>query len=119
VLEKLVLAVALVVLAGLLAGILIALVGLEKGGIPIKLAGPIVIQGSTTPQELKVTLSIPQTVSIDAGGRAEANLRTTFEGIPCPHCHKGVMVPVKWNPFTGEVVWQCTSCGYTLESKAK
>lgn len=105
----------LLIVAGLLAAILLALIGLGTQGIAVKLSGPIEIQGASGPQELRVVLSIPETVSIDAGGQAEANLRTTLEGIPCPNCGDGVMVPVKWNPFTGDIVWRCTSCGYTME----
>jgi len=54
---------------------------------------------------------------VEAGGEAQATLRTSVEGIPCPNCEDGVMVPVKWNPFTGEITWRCTTCGYTLEEQ--
>jgi len=106
---------ALLVVAGLLAAILVMLIGLGNQGIAVKLSGPIVIEGASGPQELKVILSVPEGISIEAGGQAEASLRTTLEGIPCPNCEDGVMVPVRWNPFTGEITWRCTGCGYTIE----
>ena len=107
--------VAMLLIAGLLAALLVVLVGLEREGIAVRLSGPIVIEGASGPQELKVVLSVPEAISIEAGGQAEASLRTTLEGIPCPNCEDGVMVPVRWNPFTGEIIWRCPVCGYTLE----
>lgn len=79
--------------------------------------GPIEIQGATGPQELRVVLTLPEGVRVEAGGESQATLRTSLEGIPCPVCGEGVMVPVKWNPFTGEISWRCTTCGYTLEEQ--
>ena len=108
-------AIALVLVVGLLAAILGLLIGLGGGGIRLQLAGPIVIEGTSGPQELKVLLTVPDGIKIEAGGEAQASLRTTLEGIPCSHCGDGVMVPVRWNPFTGDITWRCTSCGYTLE----
>ena len=52
---------------------------------------------------------------MEAGGEAQASLRTTLEGVPCPNCGDGVMVPVRWNPFTGDITWKCPVCGYILE----
>ena len=110
-------AIALTLVVGLLAAILLVLLGLGGGGIQLRLAGPIEIQGATGPQELRVVLTLPEGVRVEAGGEAQATLRTSLEGIPCPVCGEGVMVPVKWNPFTGEISWRCTTCGYTLEEQ--
>jgi len=110
-------AIALTLVVGLLAAILVVLLGLEGGGIQFHLAGPIEIQGASGPQELRVVLTIPEGVRVEAGGEAQATLRTSVEGIPCPVCGEGVMVPVKWNPFSGEITWRCTTCGHTLEEQ--
>ncbi|HIP99126.1 TPA: hypothetical protein EYH33_01080 [Candidatus Bipolaricaulota bacterium] len=110
-------AIALTLVVGLLAAILLVLLGLGGGGIQLRLAGPIEIQGATGPQELRVVLTLPEGVRVEAGGESQATLRTSLEGIPCPVCGEGVMVPVKWNPFTGEISWRCTTCGYTLEEQ--
>lgn len=105
----------LLVIAGLLAGLFVALVGLKDEGIAIRLSGPIVIEGATGPQELHVVLEVPEGIQVEAGGEAQASLRTTLEGIPCPSCGDGLMVPVRWNPFTGDITWRCSSCGYAVE----
>ncbi|HAF70057.1 MAG: hypothetical protein XD60_0321 [Acetothermia bacterium 64_32] len=103
----------LLVVAGLLGALLVVLLGMGERGIALYLSGPIEIQGATGPQELRVVLSLEGPIEVQAGGQAEASLRTTLEGIPCPGCEEGVMVPVKWNPFTGELTWRCPRCGYT------
>jgi len=72
--------IALTLVVGLLAAILLVLLGLGGGGIQLRLAGPIEIQGATGPQELRVVLTVPEGVRVEAGGEAQATLRTSVEG---------------------------------------
>ena len=109
--------VALLLIAGLLAGLLVVLVGLKDEGVAIRLSGPIAIEGPTGPQEIHVVLEVPEGIQVEAGGEAEASLHTALEGIPCPNCHEGLMVPVRWNPFTGEITWRCPVCGHMTEDR--
>ena len=74
--------VALLLIAGLLAGLLVVLVGLKDEGVAIRLSGPIAIEGPTGPQEIHVVLEVPEGIQVEAGGEAEASLHTTLEGIP-------------------------------------
>jgi len=89
--------------------------GSWREGIKLQFSGPIEIRGGTGPQELRVLLTVPEGIRVEAGGEAQASLRTTLEGVPCPNCGDGVMVPVRWNPFTGDITWKCPVCGYILE----
>ena len=107
--------IALVLVVGLLAAILAMLLGAGGEGIKLQFSGPIEIRGGTGPQELRVLLTVPEGIRVEAGGEAQASLRTTLEGVPCPNCGDGVMVPVRWNPFTGDITWKCPVCGYILE----
>lgn len=102
---------ALILVLGLLGGILAALLSLQYKGISVQLSSP------ASPQEIHLVLTVPEAVEVVAGGEAEASLRTSLEGIPCPRCQEGTLLPIKWNPFTGEITWRCSSCGYQLQEE--
>jgi|Deesub1362B_J571_1020462.scaffolds.fasta_scaffold12720_2 hypothetical protein len=101
---------ALVLVLGLLAGILVILLSLSQG-ITVRLESP------STPQEVHLVLTVPQAVEVVAGGEAQASLRTSLEGLPCPQCEEGTLLPTRWNPFTGEITWRCANCGYQLQEE--
>jgi predicted RNA-binding Zn-ribbon protein involved in translation (DUF1610 family) len=103
----------LLLIAGLLAGILLALLDLGEQGIMVRFSGPILIGGSL-PEEWRVALTMAEPVEVDAAGTMEANLRTALSVLPCPNCAGGQLVPVRWNPFSGGITWRCPNCGYEV-----
>lgn len=111
----------LAIIAGLLASLLIVALGLARRGVrvqlaePIRISGPLAIGGNITVQEpITVTMDameirVPHGVSVALPSTPLAVQATL--GVPCPHCEEGVLLPVRWNLFTGEIRWQCTACG--------
>lgn len=108
--------VALCVLLGLVAALLLVFLRIERRGIILRVEGPIqaVVVGPSL-EELKVTLTLPQTVALDVRARAQVEGAVQAElgglGIPCPKCGEGVLLPVRWSLWSGEITWRCTSCG--------
>ena len=106
---------------GLLAALLVIVVGLATRGIrvevaePLRISGPVAIGGSiTVPEPISVTVDameirVPNPVAVELPG-STLDVRTTL-GAPCPHCGEGVLLPVRWNLLTGEITWRCTVCG--------
>jgi len=122
--EKLLGLVLVFVVVGLLAGLLLVLVRLEQRGLVLRLEGSIQAGVLAPPlDELKVTLSFPQELALSMRGttRVEGGLQAQLSGvelgIPCPKCGKGVLVPVRWNLWSGEIVWKCSSCGEGLTGR--
>lgn len=111
-----------VVVVGLLTSLLVLGIVLATRGIsvqlaePIHISGPLTIGGNITVQEpIAVTMDameirVPQPVAV-ALPRDTLDVRATLGGAPCPRCGEGVLLPVRWNLLTGEIVWRCTACG--------
>ncbi len=114
--------IALVIVIGLLASLVVIVVGLATRGIsvqlaePIRISGPLSIGGTIAVQEpIVVTMGtmeirVPQPVSVELPSDT-LDVRAMLGGAPCPRCGEGVLLPMKWNLFTGEITWRCTACG--------
>ncbi len=99
---------ALLVVAGLLAGLLVVLLGLVEHGVTLRLHGPIELAGEPQTQQLNVDLRLTEPIRADLGGPLD--LRATVQGIPCPDCDGGTLLPLRWNLLTGEITWRCVGC---------
>ncbi len=104
----------LLVVAGLLAGLLVVLMGLVERGVTLRIEGPLELAGEPQTQELFVTLQLPEPVKVELADELE--LRTQVQGLPCPHCEGGMLLPVRWNLLSGELVWRCVGCEETAEA---
>lgn len=117
-----VLGTACAVFVGLLASLLAIAILLATRGIsvhlsePIHISGPLIVGGAISVEEpIAVTMDaveirVPEPVSVELPLSA-LNVQATLAGAPCPHCAEGVLLPVRWNLFTGEITWRCTVCG--------
>jgi len=112
---------AFVVVVGLLASLLVIAIALATRGIrvqlaePIRISGPLTVGGNITVQDPVVVtmdaveIRMPQPISVDLPADT-LNVRATLGGAACAHC-SGTLLPVRWNLFTGEIVWRCSACG--------
>ena len=102
------------VVVGLLATILFFLVGLQHEGITIHVSGQVDLANSDTGSLGKVNLVMDKPVNLIATGPNSAAIPANFSVATCPKCG-GSMIPIRWNPITGEIIWQCLNCGYTTK----
>jgi len=114
----------LVIVVGLLAALLAMVVGLSTRGLTVRLAGPVALQDPVEvsvrgtialhePLEVTVAelaLDLPQPLLVETSPSG-MGVRAAIEGLSCPQCEKGLLLPVRWNLFTGEITWRCTACG--------
>ena len=104
----------LTVLIALLAGVLFVLADLSRHGIRLELSGSIHVTG--TPEEIGLRLEAPVTlafadpVDLAVGGPDGGEIAANLSLLACPTCGSP-MLPVRWNPWTGEIEWTCTECG--------
>lgn len=94
-----------ILLLGALTFLGVALWGIKEGGVAIRIAGPLEL--ASAPQEGRLSISIEGPVELTLSGPVETGLEARFEGVIFPRCEGGVLIPVRWNPFSGEVVWRC------------
>ncbi len=99
---------ALLVVAGLLAALLVALLGLMEHGVTFRLDGPVELVGEAQKQQLVVDLRLAEPVRLDLGGPHE--VRASVQGVRCPGCEGGTLLPSRWNLLTGEITWRCMGC---------
>ena len=104
-----------VVLIGILAALLTVLIDIDRHGVTVNIAGKVDLAKNEAGTLGKVNLVMEQPVSLIATGPGNAAIPMNFGVATCPKCG-GSMVPIKWNPLTGEIVWQCLECGYTTRS---
>ena len=96
-------------LVGGLVFVGMALWGIKRDGIVIRLSGPI--EFASSPQEGRIVVSFEEPVELVLQGADAKELAARIEGAIFPRCEGGVLIPVRWNPFTGEVVWKCVPQG--------
>jgi hypothetical protein len=115
---------ALAIVMGLLGALLVMVAGLTTRGLTVRLAGPVALQdplGVTLQGEIAlhepvevavadVAVRSPQPLVVEMTP-TELGVRAAIEGLSCPQCEEGLLIPVRWNLFTGEIVWRCTACG--------
>lgn len=92
-----------VAVLGLLALVAALLMGIAREGIVIRVTGPLALESG--PQEARITVELSGPIEVRLRGPEEADLE--IQGAVFPRCDGGVMIPVRWNPFTGEIVWRC------------
>jgi len=102
---------ALLTIVGLLAGLLIVLLGIVQHGVVLRFEGPVVVQGDGGLQELRVELSITEPVRVDIEDHGPLELHATLGGGACPGCEEGRLLPVRWSLLSGEIRWMCLDCG--------
>ncbi len=105
---------AFIVLVALLSTLLFVLVDIDRNGITLNISGRVDLTDSATGTLGKVNLVMDKPVSLIATGPGSAAIPASLTVATCPKCG-GSMVPVRWNPLTGEIVWQCLECGYTTK----
>ncbi len=106
------LAVALVSLIVLLAGILVLLVQITRHGLTINVTGVVSLADAGVSGE--VTLVMPEAINLIATGPENGPVSGTIALLSCSQCGES-MLPVRFNLFTGEIEWRCTGCGHTNE----
>ena len=103
----------LIALVGLLAGVLFVLVDISQNGIRLELAGSVDVTGMTDQVQLTmrdpVTLVLEDPANLSVSGPNGAAVPATLSLLPCSECG-APMLPVRWNPWTGEIDWACTAC---------
>ncbi|MGY4707352.1 hypothetical protein ACVNPS_06315 [Candidatus Bipolaricaulota sp. J31] len=105
--ERWVLILLCIALAGLMAFAAFTLREIQRGGIAVKLAGPLRIESS--PQEGKLSVAIQGTVELVLNGSEGGELKARVEGALFPRCPGGILIPVRWNLLSGEIVWRCVA----------
>lgn len=107
----------LIIIALLLAGVLVVLLNVARNGVRIDHTGSVAIHGIPDEIDLRqsgpITLSMPDPVQLGLGGTETGEFPVSISLVPCPSCG-GPMLPVRWNPWTGEIDWTCPACGESL-----
>jgi len=108
---------AAVAIVGLLAAILVLLLGIAHNGIRIEHTGSVDLAGMVDRVDLTMTepieLTMPEPGRLVTTGPDGTAVPISLELAVCPTCG-GAMVPVRWNLWTGEIAWRCRDCGETL-----
>jgi len=107
------LSVALIVLIGLLATVLVFLWQINREGVTVHLSGQVKL-ADTTGVAGEVSLVMSEPVSLIATGPQETPIPANLSVVPCPQCG-GNMLPVRWNLFSGEIQWRCLECGFSTK----
>jgi hypothetical protein len=102
-----------------LAAVLFMLVSISLNGLDIRIHGDMDLAqlGNQITVHLTAdepfTLTMPQPVPLEATGPDGEAIPATLSLATCPVCG-GPMLPSKWNPWTGRIVWSCPACGETV-----
>ena len=107
------LSVALIVLIGLLATVLVFLWQINREGVTVHLSGQVKL-ADTTGVAGEVSLVMSEPVSLIATGPQETPIPANLSVVPCPQCG-GNMLPTRWNLFSGEIQWRCLECGFSTK----
>ncbi len=107
------LSVALIVLIGLLATVLVFLWQINREGVTVRLSGQVKL-ADTTGVAGEVSLVMSEPVSLIATGPQETPIPANLSVVPCPQCG-GNMLPIRWNLFSGEIQWRCLECGFSTK----
>jgi hypothetical protein len=114
--------VALVVFAVLLASVLFELIDISRHGIRLELTGSVNVNGMPEEVGLKmgepVTLMFEEPANVTVSGPEGGAIPASLSLLSCPSCGSP-MLPVRWNPWTGEIDWVCTVCGEQVSQSAK
>ncbi len=112
----------LIVLVGLLAGVLFVLVDVSQRGIRLELAGTVNVTGMPSEVGLSmgqpVTLVLEDPANLSVSGPDGAAIPATLSLISCSECG-APMLPVRWNPWSGEIEWVCTGCGEAVSQSVE
>ncbi len=107
------LSVALIVLIGLLATVLVFLRQINREGVTVHLSGQVKL-ADTTGVAGEVSLVMSEPVSLIASGPQETPIPANLSVVPCPRCG-GNMLPVRWHLWSGEIQWRCLECGFSTK----
>ena len=101
--ERWLFVVLILVVLGILGAGVAALWGLREG-IPIRISvsGELTVEVEPTDLSLRPEGPVEVVVRIP-----EEGFSAKLEGAIFPKCEDGVLIPVRWNPLTGEVSWKC------------
>jgi len=64
-----------------------------------------------------VTLVLDDSANLTVTGPDGGSLPASLSLLPCPACG-APMLPVRWNPWSGEIEWSCTSCDAVIHLPA-
>lgn len=93
----------------LLAGILVALIHLDKTGITVNVTGNVGLENASS----GIDLTMPKPVNLIATGPNKQPVPADLSIFRCPKCG-GTMLPVRFNVLNGDITWKCTKCGYII-----
>jgi hypothetical protein len=97
----------------LLLGILVLLVHFARVGLTVTVRGEVALESSSHGVTGDVRLVVEDAVRLVATGPEAGPVPVALAPVPCPSCG-GTMVPVRWQPLTGEIEWQCAECDLTF-----
>ena len=106
--------VGLIALIGLLATVLVFLWQINREGVTVHLSGQVKLTDAATGVAGEVSLVMSEPVNLIATGPQEAPIPANLSVVPCPEC-RGNMLPVRWNLFSGEILWRCLECDYSTK----
>jgi len=108
---------AVVVGIALLLGILLALIDIGRDGIHLDVGGTIEVVGMPESVALSlddpVTLTMGEPAQLVTSGPDGGAIPAALSLLPCSACG-APMLPVRWNPWSGEIEWSCPACGETV-----
>ncbi|MBN1858268.1 hypothetical protein JW848_03575 [Candidatus Bipolaricaulota bacterium] len=102
----------LIAMIAVFGGLMFVLVGVQRDGIRIRVEGNVMLGSSYGEGPARVELVMSNPVQL-IGAEEDGSLSAEIGILNCPDCG-GVMVPSRWSPFSGELEWQCASCGLRL-----
>jgi len=114
--------IALITCAALLFGVLLVLVGIGRNGVRIELAGEVNVVGMhdtvTLSMAEPVLMAMEEPIQLIATGADGDTIAAALFLLPCPECGAS-MLPVRWNPWSGEIEWACPVCDARLIQPAE
>ncbi len=102
----------LVAMIAVFAGLMYVLVGVQRDGIRIRVEGDVMLGSSNSEGPARVELVMPEAVQL-VGAAEDGSVSAEIGIFNCPGCG-GAMVPSRWSLLSGEIEWQCVSCGFQL-----
>jgi len=107
-----ILALMLIAMIAVFGGLMYILIGVQRDGIRIHVEGEVMLGSTRSEGPAVVELVMADPVQL-IGAEEDGSLSAEIGILSCPGCG-AAMVPTRWNPFSGELEWQCVSCGLEL-----
>ncbi|UCF10622.1 MAG: hypothetical protein JSW65_02815 [Candidatus Bipolaricaulota bacterium] len=96
-----------------LVGILILLVHFAQVGLTVNVRGDVSLGGEPTGVTGEVRLVMEDAVTMVTTGPDAGPVPVALSPTDCPQCG-GPLLPIRWQPLSGEIEWQCAECDLTV-----